>query len=217
MSKRPLCVSPLCRARGYHWDDCEGGECRGCQPRLAVRGYQLCTPCIRRVSEDVTAVADLHHELEHSLSGSTGGGEKVATKPGSRVPNPAAMEARGRIRLLLVTWTRIVVEERSIATPADTIDDLATFLRRHAEWLTTQPYAGDVCSQFAEERDKARPIAYPNGTRRIKVGQCIKPGCEGILWAKVRTAGSAITCDIDDTHKWDTTQWMRLGKTLLAA
>jgi hypothetical protein len=135
------------------------------------------------------------------------------------------METRARIRLLLVTWTRIVCEERGINPPADTINELAAFLDRHTTWLAEQPYAGDPATQFAKQRSRARRIAYPDGTRTIEVGHCQRETdgirCDGVIKAILRRVDSllpsAIVCDTDPDHTWDPTQWLRLGRQLKAA
>jgi len=225
MSKRPLCVSPLCRSRGYHWDDCEGSPCQGCQPRLAADQSRLCRICTRRLGEDIAALPELHAELEHNLVGGSGG-DKTPSKPGSRVPSPAAMDVRAEIRAHLVSWTRLVIEERAWkATPADNPTAIAGFLAIHVDWLANHDAAGECADEFANLCGRARRIAYPNGTRTIEVGYCQRETdgirCDGVIKAILRRVDSllpsAIVCDTDPDHTWDPTQWLRLGRQLKAA
>jgi hypothetical protein len=216
MSKRPLCVSPLCRSRGYHWDDCEGGPCQGCQPRLAADQSRLCTSHLRRLGRDIAQLPELHEALAESMAGGSGA-DKVATKPGSRVPNPAAMQHRTEIRAVLVPWALMVAEERELTTPDDNIQAICEFLHLHHEWLAASDAADDCITEIGELAGVARSIAYPSGKPRTRLGGCVKPGCEGVLWARFREAASAVTCDADESHLWEATQWRRLSQQLKAA
>ena len=247
MSKRPLCVSPLCRSRGYHWDDCEGSPCQGCQPRLAADESRLCRVCTRRLGEDIAAQPELHAELTHNLVGGSGG-EKMPSKPGSRVPSPVAMDIRAEIRAHLVSWAKLVVDERGVNPPVkrfiasrpfvgfigpmplielpdDSIAGIARFLAIHVDWLANHDAAGECADEFANLCGRARRIAYPNGTRTIEVGHCQRETdgirCDGVIKAILRRVDSllpsAIVCDTDPDHTWDPTQWLRLGRQLKAA
>ena len=246
MSKRPLCVSPLCRSRGYHWDDCNTPDCRGCQPRLAADQSRLCHVCGRRLGEDIGTLAELHGELELVLAGAQSIGEKIASKPGPRLPNPAAVDARTEIRHTLVSWTLLVAEERGVSKPTrkaiqerpagfigpmrlvrvvdESTEGVAAFLRRHVDWLGASDYADEVADEFSSLVGRARRVAYPNGNRVIEVGNCTRETdgqpCEGVIKAILRRVDSLlpsqIVCDVDDSHTWDPTQWLRLGKQLRA-
>lgn len=215
-----LCASPRCHSRGQHWDDCNTADCAGCLPRQAARDSQLCVGCNRKLAADIASVPELHGELGLRLAHGNGAGEKVATKPGSRTPDPKIMQIRGDIRLLLTTWARIIVEQRHVEPPADNLHVIGAFLGTHATWLGQQPFANEPADQFADMQHKAWNAAYPSGTRSYEVAPC-PMGCEGVIRAVLRRVDSLLpselVCDVDSQHTWNSTQWLKLGRQLKAA
>ena len=195
--------------------------CPGCTPRQAANRSRLCELDLRRLGEDIAVLPELHAALAQTLAYGQGGGEKSSNKPGSRVPNTAAMEQRVVIRHRLASWAQLVIEERDWnATPADNPTAIANFLAIHVDWLANHEAAGDCADEFAETAGKARRVAYPNGTRTYEVAPC-PMDCEGVIKAVLRRVDSLLpselVCDTDEQHRWNSTQWVRLGRTLLKA
>lgn len=232
---RPFCVAPRCRSHGYHWPDCNRhrencnemtrceGCCAGCQPRLAADGLRLCHYHRERIAEDAVAAAELHAELALALTAPDVAGERTSgSRDLSQLPNLRAVEARAEIRHTLVSWCKLISEERGICLPVDTPTALGAYLARHAEWLAASEYACEVSDELDElAHGRPRRIAYPTGARVFPVADCVYPGCEGTIKAILRRVDSllpsALVCDADDEHTWPADQWLTLGRKLKRA
>jgi len=214
----PLCVAPGCRCYGRHAPDCLG-DCRGCLPRLAADGLRLCRPHAEGLGRDARQAAELYDELALALAGASSPVGRVSGSPDrSRIPNPAAMEARSRIRAILASWCQLIAEERGAELPRDEVADMGEYVARHALWLAAHPAAGDAADELRELVRVARRIAYPDGTRRVDVGPCPHDGCGGTIRALLRRADSllpsAIVCSASAEHEWPADQWLTLGRQI---
>jgi len=214
-----LCAAPHCRIRGQHTTDCPGGDCRGCLPRPAADGLQLCWPHVGWLEADARQAAELYDELALVLAGGAGHGERTSGSPDrTRLPNPAAMEARATIRAVLASWCRLIAEERGVELPRDEVADMGAYIARHAHWLAAHPAAGEAADELRELVRVARRIAYPDGTRAVDVGPCPHDGCGGTLRALLRRGDpllpAVVVCSVDDQHEWSADQWLTLGRQL---
>ncbi|HEY9411065.1 MAG TPA: hypothetical protein VIP77_15910 [Jiangellaceae bacterium] len=232
------CVVSTCRAFGRHASDCEDPECRGCVPRLAVDGAIICDLHLRKLAEDAIEAARLHSELLQVLTGSTGLGEKVSSSKDPNITlNDAAADARIAIRATLVSWCRMVSEERGISLPPDNMRAIGAYLAKHAEWLAAHPAAAEAVAELHDlAHGEARRIAYPGGGRRFPIElpdgmyatcpektaqdeqEALEP-CPGTLWTILRRDSSLlpseVVCNHDETHRWPTSRWLKLGAQLL--
>ena len=235
------CLNPRCRIPNRHADGCTG-DCRGCLPGTAADGLRLCLVDLRRLGENPVKLADLHAELELVLR-AAGHGERTSNKPGSGTPpRDAVMQVRTEIRHVLVSWCRLVAEERGVGLPVDQLDAMGAWLARHAQWLAAQEYAGEVADELAGLASRAWGLAYPNGTRRIAVGPC--PRCGGVAagrWSverlprgfigPPRRSGHLVAvvrdkdqdklpgevfCDLIAEHFWPAPQWRQLDREVMA-
>lgn len=146
-----LCAAPHCRVRGQHTTDCPGGDCRGCLPRPAADGLALCWPHTEWLERDARQAAWLYGELEHVLIGAPAFGGRVSGSPDrTRLPNMAAVEARTLIRHTLVSWCRLIAEERGIDLPRDEVAAMGDYIARHAHWLAAHPAAGEAAADLRE-------------------------------------------------------------------
>jgi hypothetical protein len=216
---RLLCVNPRCRMLGQHRPTCKV-ECRGCLPRYAADGRNLCEVCTRRLAEDATIAADLHVELEQVLAKPGSPAERTTGTPdhGTEL-NDRAVAARTLIRHTLASWCLLVAEERGVGTPDDTVDAMAAYVALHAVWLSAHPAAGDCADEFADLAHGAPwAIAYPSGARRFPIGPCLIAECTGQIVAVLRDTDqllpSALTCDADKEHTWTAAQWREIGRAL---
>lgn len=216
----PLCAAPHCRVRGQHTTDCPGGDCRGCLPRPAADGLALCWPHTEWLARDARQAAWLYGELEHVLIGAPAVGGRVSGSPDrTRLPNMAAVEARTLIRHTLVSWCRLIAEERGIDLPRDEVAAMGDYIARHAHWLAAHPAAGEAADEL-RELAHGRPwrVAYPDSTRRVEVGPCPHDGCGGTIRAVLRASDSLlpsrIVCDANADHVWPASEWITLGRQL---
>jgi hypothetical protein len=241
VNDRPLCASPRCHIPNRHREDCDTATCRGCLPARAADGSRLCPLDIRRLGENATKAAVLYDELALVLKATQPGGH-TSTKPGpGGPPRDAVVEQRATIRHVLVSWCRLISEERGIALPGDwlimrlprgvqgpwnrewVVNDTtpahAAYIARHAEWLAACDYADEAADELAGLANRAYGLAYPSGTRRVEVGPC--PLCDGTLTAIVRATDgvlpSEVVCDRDeDPHRWAADQWRHLDRLVMA-
>lgn len=240
MGNRPLCVSSRCAARGYHWPDCKDADCRGCQPRLAADGLNLCLPHLEWLPQDARKAGRLYDDLAQALITSSQSGERTSGTPDRGASlNPRAVEARTTIRAVLTSWCRLIAEERGIGLPSrraveelplgfigpprivlvphDHPAAMGAYLARHADWLAAHPAAGEASEELRELVTLAHPVAYPTGARVFPVGPCLHD-CEGTIKAILRRVDSllpsSLVCDVDDEHTWPADQWLTLGRKL---
>lgn len=232
-----LCASPRCKPPTRHKPDCDGdpqAPCRGCLPARAADGLRLCQYETDRLGRHPVEAATLWIELGLALVGS-GIGDGIGQKnPGRGLNlNPKVVEHRATIRHTLVSWTRLVCEERGFTPPRDSIDALGKFLANQAPWLAAQEFAGEVADEMAELVEVGRSLRQPSSTRIIEIGPCprmLDPDgdeddeqtqCPGVLRALLRSEASllpsAVQCDTNEDHAWDSTQWTKLGRAMQAA
>jgi hypothetical protein len=214
-----LCISPHCKARGYHQSDCDDGNCAGCLPRLAADGLRLCHVHTRRIAEDAQRAAELHDELSLRLTGAGQASERMSGTPDHGTDlDPRAVEARATIRHTLVAWCRLIADQRGIGLPADTVLALGKFVAKHAEWLAATEYADEVSVELHDLVSVAYPVAYPSGARVFPVAACPHEGCGGTIKAVLRRTDSllpsCLQCDVDEEHAWNADQWIALGRKL---
>ena len=236
------CASPRCRIPGRHLDDCPGEACKGCLPGHAADGSRLCLVDIRRIGDNAGKLATLYGELELVLK-AIGNGERSSSKPGSGTPpRDAVVEMRATIRHLLASWCKFIAEERGITLPIGDPDGMAAYVARHAEWLAATEYAGECADELAEHAGRAWGLAYPNGTRIVRLPEPC-PTCGGVMLGRhavqrlpvgfigpPRRAGqllalkreqdnqlpSEVFCDTEDGHRWDSTRWRQLDRLVTA-
>ncbi len=239
----PLCLNPRCKIPGRHGDGCDGPTCRGCLKGWAADTLRLCAVCTSRLGENPVKAAELWHELELVLK-AAGGGEHASSKPGSGTPpRDAVVEMRAEIRHVLVSWAKLIGEQRNVKLPADDVRSIGEFVSRHAIWLAATEYAGEAADELAGLVSRAYPLAYPSGTRSLTVGPC--PLCGGVpgnngwvveklprgfigpprrsgrLEALVRERDqdklpSEVYCDMVSEHQWPATAWRQLDRLVMA-
>lgn len=205
---------------------CEGHECAGRRtdgrhPGRAAGGYRLCTGCHRRLALGIRVLPDLYRDCERVLGGASAKGlrERTSGGPLPGLPfNPAAAEARAAILAVLGSWSGLVAQERRLAPPERSITHLSVFLLRHADWLAAHPAAAEATREVARLVTRARRVAHPEQVRRIGLGGCVEPGCDGTLSATVRTGAPAayptVSCDADPRHAWAGHQWTALRRLM---
>ncbi|HEY5836060.1 hypothetical protein [Streptomyces sp.] len=205
---------------------CEGHECRvreagGRAAGRTAAGYRLCGACHRRLTLGIRQLPDLYRDCEQVLGGASVKGlrERTSGGPLPGAPfNAAAAEARAAIMGVLGAWSGLVAQERRVAPPQRTIGTLSVFLLRHTDWLAGHPAAAEATREVARLVVKARRVAHPEQVRRIALGACVEPGCDGRLFGTVPVGvpGShpAVRCDADPLHVWAGHQWTQLRRLI---
>ncbi|TNM32371.1 hypothetical protein FH715_07505 [Streptomyces sedi] len=127
-----------------------------------------------------------------------------------------ATEIRSAMRGTLASWAGLVAEEHRLARPARDVSALSRYLCRHIEWLSRHPAAGELVDEISELTRKAHEVAYSERVRRVSLGRCPAPGCDGELVAQMRSRDdvtpSEIACSVSSQHAWPATSWARLAR-----
>lgn len=220
MAEPLLCLLASCALPGRHRDGCTDDVCRGCQPAQAADGLNLCRLHTDRIPTDAAAAAVLYDELALRLLGGTGGGEPVSgTADRTRLPNPAAVDARATIRHTLVAWCRLIAEQRGFALPDDDVHAMAAYVARSATWLAATDYADEAADELHQlAHGRMRAVAYPTGARVVEIAPCPHDGCGGTVKAILRPADSLLpselACDRHDEHRWPASAWREFRRAV---
>ncbi|GHE66465.1 hypothetical protein [Streptomyces sp. AC04842] len=199
--------------------ECEGAACRhGAADRardLAAQGGRLCPPCALRLTHDLRRLPRLHEECGGLLTGTDRPRDRTSGGPLPGLPfNTAAAEARSVIVATLRSWAALVIDERRVSAPPDTVAHMAGFLLRHIDWLVAHPAVADLSSEVTGCVRRARRVIDPAPRRRLPVGACVVPGCGGTLRAEVRSGSGdtvEVGCDSEPAHRWSGQEWLRRG------
>ncbi|WP_128683431.1 hypothetical protein [Actinomyces qiguomingii] len=198
-------------------------ECRGCLPRPAEDGACLCSWCVGRLTSTVAGLPGLVDHLHEmaapsvsSPSGHTDTGSSGA-RPGEGMLYPAPLVAVDDLHAMVASWCGEVAAERSVTAPAagltrwtepdadgdaepigpttpDATASLVEWLAPHLDWVTAQPWAGDLLSDLATASARALarwPMAEPE--RRVTNVRCPHCGCLSLVVIPPSTAGASTT------------------------
>ncbi|QHO91042.1 hypothetical protein CWT12_06520 [Actinomyces sp. 432] len=197
-------------------------ECRGCLPRPAEDGACLCSWCVGRLTSTVAGLPALVDHLllmaEPSVSSPSGHTDTGSSaRPGEGMLYPAPLVAVDDLHAMLTTWCGEVASERGVPAPpagltrwtapdadgeAEPIGPttpgatalLVEWLAPHLEWVTAQPWAGDMLSDLATATARALarwPMAEPE--RRVTDVRCPHCGCLSLVVIPPSTAGASVT------------------------
>ena len=192
--------------------------------RLALPGLRLCQGCRHRLTRHLAELPALHDACGLALAGTGAAhrGDPVTHRrdPGLNL-SQAAVAAREHIRVELVSWCRIALEEGPWdVAPPDRVPVMAGWLVARVEWLAAREYADEIARTIADTHAEARAAAYPSGTRRIVLGPCVEGGCAGtmsaIMHADADLLPGVIRCDADEPHEWAAHEWIALGRRINA-
>lgn len=206
------------RCEGY---GCGTRQADGRHPGPAAGGHRLCTVCHQRLRIGVRLLPDLYRDCERVLGGSAAKGlrERTSGGPLPGMPfNPAAAETRAAILGVLGSWSGLVAGERGLTPPERSAGALSGFLLRHTDWLAAHPAAAEATREVDRLVRRAHRVAHPDQVRRITLGACVEPGCEGRLSATVRAGAPAahptVQCDAQPRHSWAGHQWTHLRRLM---
>lgn len=199
--------------------------------RRMADGLTVCVWHRDRAERAVAELPGLYEFLTGRLVASGSSGPSGMPNGGSKDPgidlNHRVAQCRTDIRTNLTTWARVVVEERGIHCPPDTIPAIAAFLVAQMDWFAGQPFARQFVSDVVDDWATAKALADPNRTRRFEVGPCPEADCAGVLVAQIRPADSLLPHDVtctesptdEDTgellHTWPADRWITLGRRVV--
>lgn len=104
----------------------------------------------------------------------------------------------------------------------DSTSRLGHFVAHHAAWLASQTIAPEYSGRLQDLVSRARSLRQASQLRIVKIGPCPQTAdehrCPGTLRGLLRPTDSllpsAVTCDANETHTWDSTKWLRLGRAM---
>lgn len=204
---------------------CNGATCRRDpggrgRVRLAAPGTRLCLPCREELVTGLRRLPGLYKECERVLSASSPRSyERVASGSLPGMPfNGAAADIRTAILSVLSSWSGLVAGERGQPAPRRSVLPLVEFLVLNADWLAAHSAAREITAEIAGLVRTARRVARPQEHRRLRVGRCVQPGCNGELLIPVQKrdqrSSAPICCDADHSHVWTSDQWTRLSRLM---
>jgi hypothetical protein len=217
LTRAPYLMTDLTECAGIA---CRGrSEAAGDPAKPAVAGTRLCPECARHLAGDLARLPRLYDECGLLLGGS-GPRPRERTSGGGSSPglpfNTAAADARSLILGVLRSWAGLVVAERAVTAPRDTVADVAGFLARHAAWLAAHEAAGELSAEIARAVRRARHVIDPARGRGMRLGNCPAADCQGTLTAAVpgdrADARVAISCTAVAAHRWSAPEWMALRR-----
>ena len=120
-------------------------------PPLPEPGLLLCRRCHANLAKDLAAIASLWvHLADVLVPGGTGG--RSSGKPGSR---PACnldaadiTDPRGAVHQRIVSWARVVIEDRQLAARRLDAEQAARLLAVHLDWCASQPFADELAAEI---------------------------------------------------------------------
>lgn len=193
----------------------------GGEPRHAADCQHLCVLCHNRLVNEIQELPRLYVDCGAALGGDTANGMREKISGGSLpglVLNSVASEAKTGILVLLSSWCALVVEERQVRAPARQVVIMADFLLANICWLSSHAAVGDLSADVARTTKLARRAAYPEAVKRVIVGSCVIPGCEGELSATVRASrsgeGTQVRCSVNPAHEWYGHEWTQLRREM---
>lgn len=217
-----LCAAPGCSDLGSHRPGCPGatpGDCRGCLPRLAAPGLALCWPHRDGIERDALRCAEVHEELLLAHLGQVDPSGTVTVSPDPTMNyRDFPGDRREEIMHTLCSWSSMIVQIRGVDPPAVRVDQVARFVAHHADWLAARPETAGDCS--TELRRLAHTAIAPDGTRRMTLGKCPVPDCDGEVRATFRHANSLrswVACTTDRSHVWGQHRWVALSQEIRSA
>jgi hypothetical protein len=157
----------------------------------------LCSGCARLLERTLAEVPSLVEDLETTRARqSRTGGRSIGGGHSSERPLPwseHAAEAAVLLRSTLVAWAQVVVEERGVGAPRDTLGGVSGFLLRHVEWLRHHPDAAELVDEVRFAVRQARQ-AVDRAPDRWYAGRCGHVDLEAQVEAIVMSGPPPVPC-----------------------
>jgi hypothetical protein len=176
--------------RGVHLDDCDDGRCRGCMPRLAEPGLQVCRACELRVSDRLGELPRIYDDLL-TPTRVAGGGKRGQgqERPLTLADEPRA--AREAVERLLASWLAEVPRDVTRARPAAVEGQARAVLAFLPRLLADEHLAEQLVHDVDVAYEEGRRRAYPSAPQGNLIGNCpIRTptgACGGLVRATIDT------------------------------
>ena len=146
----------------------------------------------QKLGDDIAqAMRNLRRDWPHMLRPGETQAPGMASRSGVTLDDHATSDADQRridrtISLrrfavdLLNSWSRVVMEDRGITNPAtlpignrvEGEHGMATFLERHADWMSGHESARDARDELVDLAHRCHLVAFPTRRESISIGRC---------------------------------------------
>lgn len=184
----------------------------------------LCNGCLGKLRTDLGDVGWLDTQLMTVLARQTAMIEHAGGRS-AEVPLPinrGALKARSVLRNRLVSWSLDLADrhgETEDQLPGDTLPAMAAWMLAREARIAVHPAADELFDEIHEAVIYARMIVdLPANRTTFPVGPCPEVHCPGEVRAYIPAADD-VPARMECTAcgmVWDTTQWSRAGKRILA-
>lgn len=222
------CAVDECNYLDKHKADCREGSCKGCLPKQAEPGKQLCAGHISSIAPNLHTIAKYWPQLQSRKDGTSGEQSEIHTAPGSKPPITAGLLDAIRLADNVTSYLTHIALDEWAGKPPSTMDSgqlakwLAIYHARDIAAIQDDMLAAAVVNDLQHAARIIRYEADPTRIQHIKVpGRCIKTidgtRCPGLLEAVINNDDdlplpSVIQCTHDPDHQYRAHQWSMLGK-----
>ena len=214
--------------------DCRAPGPRGPQPRLAVPGWLLCSPCVNRLAWMLHDIPDLFAMLDDVIEPGATGLDSTPRAPGFGSKSPAhddvivlrdkrttAVEEgdpHSAIELL-ASWADNVRDDLDQPAPIApvTVVGEARLLSSNLGWIAAQSWVSDFAEELTELHRALRRVTGDR-VRTVELGTCQNQRTTSAGVERVCGAALHVTTE-DDTakcrrcgHVWPRQTWLRLSR-----
>lgn len=92
--------------------------------------------------------------------------------------DPGVSNVADHLRATLVSWAKLVVEDRGLPWPADTLADMSAMLLGQVEWLRHQPFGGEAVTDIRQAAWRGWAVC-DQPVERVYAGPCDRKGEHG--------------------------------------
>lgn len=200
-----------------------GHQCATSCGRPTRDGLALCEQCLWELRRSLGDVPALVAELEVTMSREAVMAESAGKINGdAETPMPYDLQAADRLsdlRVYLVGWVRDLAGDDPAKYPADDLTSMSRWLLARINDLAVHPAAGDIHAEIVGTvRDAWRVVDKAANRTRFAVGPCPEVDCPGEVVAYIPTSedhAARLEC-AGCGSRWETHQWMKVGKRILA-
>lgn len=192
---------------------------RGCD---VPTDRQLCRPCVGRIQHHLVQVPALINELETLLVRQAAMVERVEGAASAETPLPFHLHASTHLHLLrhrLVAQVKDLASDDDSQYPKDTLAAMSRWLLARIDFIANHPAADELHDEIVDTcQDAWAAVDLAANRTRFDVGSCPEVDCPGEVWAYIPTSAerpARLECR-ECGRRWESHQWLRVGKRMLA-
>ena len=159
-----------------HLDGCQDEACDGCKVATAADGLQVCAWHERRVRDGLRDIPGLWADLGDPRRAKVAPGPRGDDGPPLLIADDQR-QARSAIRLLLVSWCKVLADDWGLTLPADTVRAMSHHVAVQAGRLLASEHADQLVSDIEGAVGEAWRLARPGRVVGVRVPcpSCARP------------------------------------------